>query len=195
MKMVLKKREKQRKREKNGGLNLRTWQNGDSGAHVKEVIDSNFNELETYIHSIKEKRDGGWFKLFGKSKKIEDAEFRIRKQISGVLNSVNNRAETLLREVNAGYRQIKEMTSDNKHIKDVIKSQQRTIEALTNALCDKYSHGLFIYSEDGKVPMVIRNGKELTNDMTTEFSISWCPGEIPSIQIEQIAATSRDDEE
>ena len=90
---------------------------------------------------------------------------------------------------------VREMTSDNKHIKDMVKSQQRTIEALTNALCDKYSHGLFIYSEDGKVPMVIRNGKELTNDMTTEFSISWCPGEIPSIQIEQVAATSRDDEE
>lgn len=174
---------------------MRTWQTGDSGEHVKEVIDSNFNELETYIHSIKEKRDGGWLKLFGKSKKIEDAEFRIRKQINGVLNSVNCRAETLLREMNAGYRQIKEMTSDNKHIKDMVKSQQRTIEALTNALCDKYSHGLFIYSEDGKVPMVIRNGKELTNDMTTEFSISWCPGEIPNIQIEQVAATSRDDEE
>lgn len=174
---------------------MRTWQNGDSGAQVKEVIDSNFNELETYIHSMKEKRNGGWFKLFGKSKKIEDAEFRIRKQIGGVLNSVNDRAETLLREINAGYRQIKETTSDNKHIKDAVKSQQRTIEALTNALCDKYNHGLFIYSEDGNVPMVIRNGKELTNDMTTEFSICWCPGEIPTIRIEQVAATHHEEGE
>ena len=190
MKIGLKKREKQRKREKNGGLKLRTWQNGDSSAQVKEVIDSNFNELETYIHSINEKRDGGWFKLFGKSKRIEDAEFRIRKQISGVLNSVNNRAETLLREMNAGYRQIKDIVGDGKYLKDMVKSQQKTIETLTDALCDKYNHGVFVYSEDGKMPMVIRNGKKMTDDLTTEFSISWCPGELPNIQIEQCASTS-----
>ena len=77
----------------------------------------------------------------------------------------------------------------------MIESQQRTIDVLTNALCDKYNHGLFIYSEDGKLPMVIRNGKELTNDMTNQFSICWCPGETPYIQIKQIAATHHDDGE
>lgn len=169
---------------------MRTWQNGDSGAHVKEVIDSNFNELETYIHSMKRKRDGGWFKLFGKNKKLDDAEFRIRKQICGVLNSVNDRAETLLREINAGYRQIRDIVGDGKYLKDMVKSQQKTIETLTDALCDKYNHGVFVYSEDGKMPMVIRNGKKMTDDLTTEFSISWCPGELPNIQIEQCASTS-----
>ena len=78
---------------------MRTWQNGDCGAYVKEVIDDNFKELETYIHSIERKRSGGWFKLFGKSKKIEDAELRIRKQINGVLSSLNDRAEMLLRAI------------------------------------------------------------------------------------------------
>ena len=171
---------------------MRTWQNGDSGAYVKEVIDDNFRELETYIHSIDRKRSGGWFKLFGKNKKLDDTEFRIRKQISGVLSSLNDRAETLLREIDAGYRQIREMLSDNKHTEKLVESQQRTIEVLTNALCDKYKDGLFIYSEDGKIPTVIRNGKELTDDLTQEFSINWCIGEFPNINIEQIAGTHKD---
>ena len=77
----------------------------------------------------------------------------------------------------------------------VIDSQQRTIEQLTNALMDKYEHGLFVFSEDGRTPMVIRNGKELTNKMTTYFDIGWKPGEIPCITIEQCAATYHDIEE
>ena len=130
--------------------------------------------------------------MFGINKKIEDAEFRIRKQIGGVLNSVNDRAETLLREINASYRQIRDIVGDSKCLKDVVKSQQKTIETLTDALCDKYNHGVFVYSEDGKMPVVIRNGKKMTDDLTTEFSISWCPGELPNIQIEQCASTSYD---
>lgn len=193
--MGLKKREKRRKREKNGGRKLRTWQSGDSGAHVKEVIDSNFNELETYIHSISNKKDKGWFKMFGRNKKVADAELRLGKRIEGVRSTINDRAETLLREIDASYRQIKDMAGDYKYLKDIVKSQQKTIEILTNALCDKYNHGLFVYSEDGKMPMVIRNGKKITDDLTTEFSISWCPGELPNIQIEQRASTTYDEEE
>ena len=71
----------------------------------------------------------------------------------------------------------------------IIESQQRTIEQLTNALKDKYEHGLFIFSEDCKIPMVIRNGKELTNDLTTCFSIEWNRDETPLINIEQAAGT------
>lgn len=75
---------------------------------------------------------------------------------------------------------------------NIIESQQRTIEVLTNALCDKYAEGLFIFSEDGKIPTVIRNGKELTDDLTQEFSINWAIGEFPNISIEQIAGTHKD---
>lgn len=75
-----------------------------------------------------------------------------------------------------------------------IDSQQRTIEQLTNALKDKYEHGLFIFSEDCKIPMVIRNGKELTNDLTSCFSIEWVHGEAPNITIEQFAGTVADSE-
>lgn len=74
----------------------------------------------------------------------------------------------------------------------IITSQQRTIEQLTNALKDKYEHGLFIVSEDCKVPMVIRNGKEITNNLTSCFSIEWTHGESPNIVIEQFAGTVSD---
>lgn len=78
---------------------------------------------------------------------------------------------------------------------DTLKSQQRTIEQLLDALSDKYEHGLFIFSEDGKIPTVIRNGKVLTNKMTTSFSIDWSNGEYPNIQFEQVGGTWEHDEE
>lgn len=74
----------------------------------------------------------------------------------------------------------------------IVESQQRTIEQLTNALKDKYEHGLFIVSEDGELPMVIRNGVELTNQYVREFTISWCHGGVPYINIEQLAGTYQD---
>lgn len=79
-----------------------------------------------------------------------------------------------------------------KRFESTIASQQRTIEQLTNALKDKYEHGLFIFSEDCKIPTVIRNGKELTNELTSYFSIDWNVGEAPNITIEQFVGTSYD---
>jgi hypothetical protein len=76
----------------------------------------------------------------------------------------------------------------------IIERQQKTIEQLIGALKDKYEHGLFILSEDGKMPMVIRNGKELTDNLTQSFSIDWTPGEIPYIEFTQVGATWEDDE-
>ena len=71
----------------------------------------------------------------------------------------------------------------------VVTSQQRTIEQLTNALKDKYEHGLFVLSEDCKTPMVIRNGKEILNGRTTYFRITWAVGEAPTIETEQFVGT------
>lgn len=75
-----------------------------------------------------------------------------------------------------------------------IESQQRTIEQLTNALQDKYEHGLFIFSEDGRIPVVIRNGQRVLNGLTKSFSIDWAAGEFPNIVIEQVAGTVSDSE-
>lgn len=174
---------------------MRTWQNGDSGAHVKEVIDSNFNELETYIHSMKEKRDGGWFKLFGKSKKLEDAEFRIRKQISGVLSSLTDRAEMLLNAIYDIKDDINNKDRTHKDTSNIIESQQRTIEALTNALCEKYERGFFVYLDETNCPVVINNGKRITNEITTSLNIDWAYGELPNISTEQTAIPNIVDKE
>ena len=76
----------------------------------------------------------------------------------------------------------------------IIESQQKTIKTLTDALCNKYEHGLFVYSEDGKMPMVIRNGKPMTDSLTQSFSIDWTPGEMLNINIEQVAGTWEGDE-
>ena len=84
------------------------------------------------------------------------------------------------------------ITSKLERMSSTIVSQQRTIEQLTNALKDKYEHGMFIFSEDCKIPTVIRNGKELTNNMTSCFSIEWVHGETPNITIEQFAGTISD---
>jgi len=74
----------------------------------------------------------------------------------------------------------------------VITSQQRTIEQLTNALCNKYEQGLFIFSEDCKIPMVIRNGEKIFNDRMTSFRIDWTRGEAPSMEIEMSPGTAND---
>lgn len=75
-----------------------------------------------------------------------------------------------------------------------IASQQRTIEQLTNALMNKYEHGLFVLSEDCKTPMVIRNGKEVINERTTYFRITWAVGETPIIETEQMVGTFSSEE-
>ena len=174
---------------------MRTWQNGDSGARVKEVIDSNFNELETYIHSIKEKHDGGWLKLFGKSKKLDDAEFRIRKQINGVLGSLNDRAEMLLNAIYDVKDDVKNKDQKHKDTTDIVVSQQKTIDALTNALCEKYEHGFFVYLDETNCPVVINNGKRITSEITTSLSIDWAYGELPNISTEQTAIPNTKDGE
>lgn len=91
-------------------------------------------------------------------------------------------------------KQVNQYIRDKRDEDSIIKSQQRTIEALTNALCDKYKHGLFVYSEDGKIPMVIRNGKPIIDKLTESFDITWNVGGFPDIRITQIAGTWVDDE-
>ena len=81
-----------------------------------------------------------------------------------------------------------------KSMETIILSQQRTIEQLTNALMNKYEHGLFVVSEDCKHPIVIRNGKEITGDRTTYFRITWAVGEAPTIETEQTVGTFVEEE-
>lgn len=66
-----------------------------------------------------------------------------------------------------------------------IESQQRTIEQLTNALQGKYEHGLFVIGEEGKLPVVIKNGKVLTDENTAHVDVCWNMGSVPCVTIEQ----------
>ena len=77
-------------------------------------------------------------------------------------------------------------------LEKTVESQQRTIELLTNALKDKYKHGLFVVSENGRIPMVIRNGQELTSKLTSYCSVEWSLDEIPRITTEQNGITHYD---
>ena len=121
--------------------------------------------------------------------------------INDVVSNIQDKVMYMAR----GFRNIEEIKervtyiSNNKEylenkVTGIIESQQKTIKTLTDVLCNKYEHGLFVYSEDGKIPMVIRNGKPMTDSLTQSFSIDWTPGEMPNINIEQVAGTWEDDE-
>ena len=125
-------------------------------------------------------------KLYGKINCIYEKQDRANRDYNRLLDSFYDLSK-LIQDPIKSIPQIKSMEK-------TIESQQRTIEQLTNALRDKYEHGLFIFSEDCKIPMVIRNGKELTNDLTTHFGIEWNRGETPLINIEQAAGTVADSE-
>lgn len=114
-------------------------------------------------------------------KLLQEIKDKIEESENDVISRMRSRDS-----ISSSYDKLKE-----KHI-ETLQSQQRTIEQLINALKDKYEHGLFIFSEDGKIPTVIRNGKELTNDLTTSFSIDWKTGKFPNIQFEQVGGTAHD---
>lgn len=68
---------------------------------------------------------------------------------------------------------------------ETMTSQQRTIDCLIDALCGKYEHGIFIFTEEGKfAPTIIKDGQVLTNDRVSYVDISWDYSQAPSITIE-----------
>ena len=119
-------------------------------------------------------------------------------EISGKMNGLFSKMDVIHGMYDNCYSGIRSINNSTNHIPKVecmqktIDSQQRTIEQLTNALKDKYEHGLFVFSEDGKIPMVIRNGKMITNELTSYFGIDWSVGTYPTINIEQHAGTYYD---
>ena len=79
----------------------------------------------------------------------------------------------------------------NSHTTSVIRQQhhntieyyEHIIESLSEALCNKFEKGFLIVSRDGKIPIVINNGKVLTDDNTSEITLKWSNGECPEIEI------------
>ena len=64
-------------------------------------------------------------------------------------------------------------------------SQQNTIEQLTNALRDKYEHGLFVYSKDGHVIKAIQDGEEISLNRMSYLDVQWSAGETVGVTIER----------
>lgn len=133
--------------------------------------------------------------MFGKEQKmtlefIEKTILKIRDNILCISKNLNSICD--IKDYN------EYILRDIKHLRNradkTIKSQQKTVEALANALCNKYEHGIFIYSQDGQIPTVIRDGKLMTDDFTQSFSIDWTIGDFPNINIRQGAVTLNNDE-
>lgn len=125
---------------------------------------------------------------------------KIHKKINDLQSYLYNRMNALCstnNEIMKEIRLIKSRTLDMPQIinmKNTIESQQRTIEALTNALQDKYEKGLFVYSQDYKITKVIRNGKELTHPYVRSLHIDWAYNCAPEIIIDEIVGTFPDEE-
>ena len=130
-------------------------------------------------------------------KKFKEEIHNINDVVSNIQDKVVYMAKEF-RNIEEIKERVKYISNNKEYLENkvtgIIESQQKTIKTLTDALCNKYEHGLFIYSEDGKMPMVIRNGKPMTDRLTQSFSIDWTPGEMPNINIEQVAGTWEDDE-
>ena len=131
--------------------------------------------------------------------------FKKFKETIDNINDVVSNIQDKVMYIARGFRNFEDVSERVKYISNnkeylehkvtgIIESQQKTIKTLNDALCNKYEHGLFIYSEDGKIPMVIRNGKHITDELTRSFSIDWIIGEIPNINIEQVVGSWEDDE-
>lgn len=103
-----------------------------------------------------------------------------------IKNNLHAQSEARYDTMSAIRKESDSIRSKLDNMSKTILSQQRTIEQLTNALKDKYEHGLFVFSEDCKTPMVIRNGEEVINKYTKWFRIEWAIGEAPCIETEQL---------
>ena len=80
----------------------------------------------------------------------------------------------------------REQNSFNSHqAKCTIEAQRQTIELLTNALQDKYKNGLLVVNDKNNmdIPLVVKDGKVLTDGKIKSVSIYWEVGEAPSIEI------------
>ena len=116
-------------------------------------------------------------------KKIEavigDLKVLIRTSLHEHLEQHNETRKTIVKECLGVSSKLNQMNG-------VISSQQRTIEQLTNALHDKYKHGLFVLSDDGSNFMLIKNGEKITNEKLSFCRVTWSPGEAVSVETEYI---------
>ena len=116
-------------------------------------------------------------KLYGKINCIYEKQDRANRDYNRLLDSFYDLSK-LIQDLPKNMLQIKSM-------ENTIESQQRTIEQLTNALKDKYEHGLFVFSEDGKIVTAIQDGEEIMTNRMSYLNVEWSVGEIVSVTVER----------
>ena len=73
---------------------------------------------------------------------------------------------------------------------EAIEMQNKTIENLVNILCGKYEHGLFVMTNDCGNPTVIKDGKIITSNKVSSFSVDWSHGETITLSYDEIDLNS-----
>lgn len=114
-------------------------------------------------------------------KKLYQKFDELHKFIAKHFNTQTEEHEQTRRLIYAKHDQV---TLHLSNMSKTIESQQRTIEQLTNAMRDKYEHGLFVLSDDGTNFMVIKNGEEIVNDRVAYCRVIWEPGEAVTLETE-----------
>ena len=104
-------------------------------------------------------------------KKIDAAEDYIVRRISGEISYLKSLIDH------------NRLSTDQ--LKYTIEVQRQTIELLTNILQDKYEIGLLVVHDkhDKFVPLVIKDGKVLTDGKIKSASIYWETGYEPDVEI------------
>ena len=117
-------------------------------------------------------------------KKLYEAIDVIRVKINCLYETISDRLNTICQDMQSMRISIQHMPTI-KSMEQTITSQQRTIEQLTNALKDKYEHGLFVYSEDGQVIKAIQDGEEISLNRMSYLDVTWSAGEAVGVTIER----------
>jgi len=67
---------------------------------------------------------------------------------------------------------------------NILEDQEKFYENIVNILCNKYEHGLFIMSNGEGMPTVIKDGKVITGNKVSSFSVDWSHGEAITLSVD-----------
>lgn len=115
-------------------------------------------------------------RLFGKLK--DEIMHKINLSTNIIIGDITSSLDKAHKQINSHITQ-----ESRRECKNTIEYQKHIIESLCDALCNKFEKGFLIVSRDGEIPIVICNGKTLTDDNTIGVTLVWNGGELPKIEI------------
>ena len=110
---------------------------------------------------------------------------KLKDEIIGVINISTNR---IIGDNASSLDKINSHTTSmiRQQCHNTIEYQEHIIESLCDALCNKFEKGFLIVSRNGETPIIISNGKTLTDSSTSGITLTWRNGECPEIEIDGI---------